>query len=314
MLMHSCQMSYNETYMYARIIQTISLCKSLAINIPIRALLLFNDRKVVRDVSYAISAKQKLDIYTPDKPLASSKLRPVVVVVHGGGWIIGDKRERALFSAALAKEGYVVCSINYRLAPQHPFPTAIADFLLALTWVHNHIRKYGGDPDNLSVIGDSAGAHIASLGMTSAEQQQQLYGIDAKRALRSVKRLALYYGIYNLRTVAKINRPNLKTYLRSFMGIKDIDKFQYEELASPVNCVKDFPPTLLIVSEVDPLYSQTIELRDAMKAAHKEYELLFLGKEDYPSVRHGFQSLVWSKGAKAAFLKVVAFLNSNPTK
>lgn len=300
--------------MYARIIQIISLCKSLVINIPVRAFLLFGSCKIIRNIPYAAHAKQRLDIYTPDKTRASNKPRPVVIVVHGGGWIIGDKRERALFSAALTKQGYVVCTINYRLAPQYPFPTAITDFLLALTWVHDYIRAYGGDPEELFVIGDSAGAHIASLGAASGEKQRQLYGVDARKALQSVKRLILYYGIYDLQTVATINRPNLKTYLRSLMGVNDSNDFQYKELDSPLKFAGNLPPTLLIASEVDPLYPQTIEFADAMMAAHKEYELLLLNKANYPAANHGFQSLLWSKAAKVTFIKVVAFLNSNPTK
>lgn len=295
---------------YTRTLQLVSSLKSVGVGVVYRIILLFGGYHITRNLSYDTDAKQKLDIY---KYISKNEaqLRPVAVVIHGGGWVTGDKRERALFAARLAQQGYIVVNVNYRLAPQHPFPAAITDFLSAIKWIHGHIQAYGGDPGHLVVIGDSAGAHIASLAVADGQSHSRLYGVDAHDALQCIRKLVLYYGIYDLRTVEYVSRPNMRTYLRSFTGTNGEDQFKYSDLASPIHFVKDFPPTLLIVSEVDPLYSQTAELSERMKTNHIQYELLLLDRVNYPATKHGFQSLVWSKGAKAAFARVTKFLDSD---
>lgn len=106
-----------------------------------------------------------LDIYTPTAP-ATSGGYPVMVMVHGGGWRAGDKandavgREKAAFFTA---QGYVYVSVNYRLSPAVKHPTHAEDVARALVWVAEHIKDYGGDPGRLTLMGHSAGAHLAAL-------------------------------------------------------------------------------------------------------------------------------------------------------
>jgi acetyl esterase/lipase len=117
-----------------------------------------------------------LDLHAP-KPARNC---PVLVMIHGGGWCIGDKananvgRDKARFFVA---EGFVYISINYRLSPAVRHPAHVQDVARALAWVHDHVATHGGDPGRIVVMGHSAGAHLAALVATDerrlAEQKKE---------------------------------------------------------------------------------------------------------------------------------------------
>jgi arylformamidase len=109
-----------------------------------------------------------LDIYSPATPIKGGA--PVVIMVHGGGWRAGDKasgavgREKAAF---FTSQGYVYVSVNYRLSPAVKHPTHAEDVARAIAWVAKNIKSYGGNPANISLMGHSAGAHLAALVATN---------------------------------------------------------------------------------------------------------------------------------------------------
>jgi acetyl esterase/lipase len=108
------------------------------------------------------SDRQVLDVLRP-KGLDN---RPVVLFVHGGAWLIGDKNLFGLyrnFGRFLAKHGIVAVMINYRLSPAVKHPEHIKDVARAFAWTRRHIKDYGGDPDRIFFCGHSAGGHLASL-------------------------------------------------------------------------------------------------------------------------------------------------------
>ncbi len=94
---------------------------------------------------------------------------PVVLYIHGGGFTAGDKWEGQHWASHLLPWGYAVVSIDYRLAPRHPFPAAIADVQCAIAWVRQHAGEYHLDAQHLALAGSSAGGHLAALaGMAGA--------------------------------------------------------------------------------------------------------------------------------------------------
>ena len=122
--------------------------------------------KVYRDVVYNHMPRVgdgnfTMDIYAPDE----AKAAPVVIMVHGGAWTVGNKQlaigpDQARF---FTEQGFVYISINYRLAPDHPFPAAVEDVASAIAFVHGNIAQYGGDPKWIFLMGHSAGAHSVAL-------------------------------------------------------------------------------------------------------------------------------------------------------
>jgi acetyl esterase len=124
-----------------------------------------HDVEVIRDVAYGDSglSEHRLDIYRP-RGLTRGELDrvPVVLYVHGGGFRILSKDTHWVMGLAFARRGYVVFSINYRLAPAHPYPAALEDCAEAYAWVVEHAASWGGDASRLVLAGESAGANLVT--------------------------------------------------------------------------------------------------------------------------------------------------------
>ncbi len=124
---------------------------------------------VERDVTYcnARGVALKMNVYYPDKP--SNSPWPVVVFVHGGGWTSGDKETTDGLHdiPEFVRRGYLVASLNYRLAPQYQFPAQIEDCKCAVRYLRAHARNYNLEPAKIGAAGPSAGGHlVALLGLT----------------------------------------------------------------------------------------------------------------------------------------------------
>ena len=100
---------------------------------------------------------QSLDVYRPAGRVGE-KL-PVIVSVHGGGWVYGDKELYQFYCMSLAQRGFAVVNFSYRLAPEVKFPASLEDTNAVFAWVLSHAEEYGFDTDNVFAVGDSAGGH-----------------------------------------------------------------------------------------------------------------------------------------------------------
>ncbi len=121
-----------------------------------------------RNVTYCTAGGEalKMDLFLP-RP--GNGPAPVVVYIHGGSWVGGDKFEVGLAGNELAKKGYVVASINYRLGPKHKWPAQIQDAKCAVRYLRASARQYNLDPHRIAAWGSSAGGHLAAmLGLTDA--------------------------------------------------------------------------------------------------------------------------------------------------
>lgn len=121
----------------------------------------FGDYDRERNVGYGPEPAQRLDIYRPTT--VNSAPRPIVIFLHGGGWVSGSKDQYRFVGEALVSRGHVAVLPAYRLHPRVEFPGFVEDAALALAWVHRHANELGGDPQRVFLMGHSAGAHIASL-------------------------------------------------------------------------------------------------------------------------------------------------------
>ena len=125
-----------------------------------------NEDVAVRELS------PMLRLYTPRSP-KSEKL-PVLVYLHGGGWTIGSQRSCARYCAELTATGRVtVVAVEYRLAPEYPYPCGLEDCVEAYVWTHNHAAEWGGDSRRVAVGGDSSGGNLAVATCLSLMQKGQ---------------------------------------------------------------------------------------------------------------------------------------------
>ncbi len=117
---------------------------------------------ILRDLKYGPDPLQALDLYLP----ASARNAPVLVMVHGGGWVIGDKSNKGVWQNKLrhwGSRGYVLASLNYRLAPEADPLEQAGDVARAIALLQRQIARHGGNPQRMAVMGHSAGGHLVSL-------------------------------------------------------------------------------------------------------------------------------------------------------
>jgi acetyl esterase/lipase len=113
-----------------------------------------------------IHTNLKLDLFWHKKRYgtAFNGKAPIALVIHGGGWIVGHSINSNLpLIYALAREGYLVASVNYRLAPGAHFPSQLADVKAAIAWLKMHSKQFSADPDFIVTLGESAGGHLSLL-------------------------------------------------------------------------------------------------------------------------------------------------------
>jgi len=129
--------------------------------------------------TYAVVEGQtlKLDVYL--SPLKEELQRPAIVVVHGGSWNAGERDDYPQWNEWLARQGYVIFDIDYRIAPQPNWRTATGDVKCAIGWVKSNAEKYGVDPARVALLGRSAGGHLALLAAYSTGEADLPPSCDA---------------------------------------------------------------------------------------------------------------------------------------
>ncbi|MEW6363582.1 MAG: alpha/beta hydrolase [Acidobacteriota bacterium] len=116
--------------------------------------------KIKKNIAYGPESLNKLDVYRP-KELKSA---PVLVFIHGGAWMSGDKSEYAELGKTFSGyHGLVTVVANYRLSPEVQHPAHVEDVAAAIRWVVKNVGRYGGDPQHVFLFGHSAGGHLVSL-------------------------------------------------------------------------------------------------------------------------------------------------------
>ena len=155
----------------------------------------------IRNVAYGESlpgdkgGRNLLDVVLPE---ADGEGRPILLQIHGGGWMIGDKREQGgPLMGYLAERGWVCFAINYRLSPKARFPDHIVDVKRAIAWIRAHAEEYGANPDFLCVTGGSAGGHLTALTALSGNDpafQPGFESVDTR-----VSAAVPFYGVFDFR-------------------------------------------------------------------------------------------------------------------
>jgi len=115
---------------------------------------------LARDIPYGEGPRRTLDVY---RPKVAAPGAPVVVFIYGGSWDSGEKGLYRFVGAALASQGFVTVIPDYRVYPEVSYPSFVQDAAQAVKWAKTHAGEYGGDPAALSLMGHSAGGHIAAM-------------------------------------------------------------------------------------------------------------------------------------------------------
>ena len=200
---------------------------------------------------------------------------PAAVLVHGGGWVAGDKQQYITYIFdPLSKAGFAWFSINYRLAPKYQFPAPADDIEQAIRFVKAHATEYEIDPQRIALIGESAGGQLVSY-----------VGVRNQPGSRVAAVVSLY-GIHDFITAAMEWKPFPHEVL-DLLGIKQVNADTAPLLikASPVMYVnKNSPPFLLIhgSKDEDVPYDQSVEMCARMKQVEARCDLITI-----PGAPHG---------------------------
>ena len=151
--------------------------------------------KCQRNIPYGDGGKRNLlDVYYPEGD--TEKLRPVLIQIHGGAWIIGHKQQQAMpLIHHLVSRGWICVSINYRLSPKEKFPAHIIDVKKAIAWTKQNISQYDGDANFVCLTGGSAGGHLSSLAAVTANAAEFQPGFESSDT--TVQAAVPFYGVYD---------------------------------------------------------------------------------------------------------------------
>jgi acetyl esterase/lipase len=229
---------------------------------------------IANDVTYCTSGdgvELKMDVYYPD---SLDEPVPAVVFIHGGGWSSGDKRQGAELFTTLVHSNFLVVSLNYRLAPQFPYPAQIQDVKCAVRHLRANAAAYGLDPDRIGAMGTSAGAHLAAmLGLTDATEAW-----DTGAYLDQSSKVAAVVDFFGPMDLSQ-EFPGIASALgeQVFGATSASDQVLVE--ASPVTYITpDDPPFLIIHGAADEFVppSQSQILYDRLTAAGVPAELVLV--------------------------------------
>jgi acetyl esterase/lipase len=151
-----------------------------------------------QDIVFAEHDGTKLvgDLYLPK---GHANKAPVLVAIHGGGWQIGTKQFYRYWGLFLARAGYAVFAIDYRIGKPGVYPAAVYDAKAAVQFIRAKAADYNLDPDRIGLIGDSAGAHLSSLIALAGDQYNSAYRDDPNANVpTNVKAVIGFYGVYDM--------------------------------------------------------------------------------------------------------------------
>lgn len=271
------------------------------------------------------SYEAKLDVYTPSEEKEPTSPTPVVVVIHGGGWIAGTKEQRVLEMMPYLQMGFAAVNVEYRLAKSSLAPAAVEDCRCALHWVFVHAKKYNFDPNRVVLQGGSAGGHLVLMtGMLTPKD-----GFDKEcwsgpenvwsenpgtNGEPRVAAIVNWFGIADV--LDELHGANAKGYAVIWLGNQP-NADEIAKRVSPINYVsKSNPPIITIHGDKDTLvpYEQSVRLHKALNAAGVPNQLVTM-----PGAGHGGFTYEQNQRAWAAireFLKknVKVLNDTSPAK
>ena len=206
-----------------------------------------------RRLPYAPGGRRyEMDVFHHrDKPAGA----PVLLQVHGGGWMIGEKEHQGIpLMLHMAARQWVCVSINYPLSPRARWPEHLIAVKRAMQWIREHVHEYGGDPSFVAVTGGSAGGHLAAMLALTAGDESLQPGFESVDT--SVQACVPHYGVYDFtdESGARYARQRLNGLLRRYVMSRDARYPEDYRAASPISRVTaDAPPFLVVHGRNDTL-------------------------------------------------------------
>lgn len=220
-------------------------------------------------------------VYAPERK--DGELLPVVQYTHGGGFVIMRADTVTKLCKRIAVEARaVVVSVDYRRAPEHPYPAPLDDSVAAFRWLREHAREFGGDPARISTAGDSAGGNLAAATALRLQRdgEQLPDAVIMACAWTDLAMTTRSFGVFgpdDLLIDSEIMSYWRSCYVPQPAGWAD-------PLVSPLRAdLSSFPPACIIAAGIDPLYDDNVLFAEKLRAAGRDVEL-----HEYPGMPHDF--------------------------
>lgn len=199
---------------------------------------------------------------TPSRP------RPVILWIHGGGFVAGSADQLIGYLSVLASNGFTIANLEYSLAPENRYPVPIRQAVTALTVIREHAQDYGGDPNRLVIAGDSAGAQMTSqlAAMITNDELARKVGIPIQFPAQALRGVILNCGAYDMYTAQATGFPAIDTLHWAYIGQRNYLRTQAaDEMSTAKHATSAFPPTYINAGDGDPFESQAYELEAILR-------------------------------------------------
>ena len=218
----------------------------------------------------------RLDVYRPKD--IDGKL-PVIVSVHGGGWVYGDKELYQYYCISLVQHGFAVVNFTYRLAPKFKYPAQLEDTNNAFRWVLEHGEEYGLDTGNVFGVGDSAGGQLLGVYACMCTDREYAATLPFSVPEGFVPRaVALNCGVYKLENSGDKNVSNM--LMKDLLPGKGTDA-ELLNLSVMDHVTGSFPPAFIMTAEGDFLAPQAKPLADKLNGLGGYAEYHYYGDADH---------------------------------
>lgn len=230
------------------------------------------------DIPYC--KEQLLDIYYPE---GTRTPLPTIVSIHGGGYVYGSKEIYRRYGMDLARRGFAFVNFNYRLAPKHRFPAPLEDTNAVMEWVCHNAAQYYLDPDRILLVGDSAGAQLASQYAAIVQNPDYATLFSFRTPPITIRALGLNCGRYDMAAWASEPRKGLMLdYLGRDIPASDSRFRVLDAIAA------NYPPAFITTACHDFLREQAQPMYDFLREKGIPAELRCYGAEDDKTVAHVF--------------------------
>ena len=237
------------------------------------------------DILYGDDKKLKkwqyLDVYRPKDSVeadGSLKKLPVIISVHGGAWVYGNKDIYQFYTMNLAQRGFAVVNFSYRLAPEARFPSSLQDTEKVFQFVADNAEKYGFDTNNVFAVGDSAGGHLLSLYTAAISNKEFGKNFDfIKEKNLTLRGVGLNCGKYTLDDAD----PKFQLLRKGFLP-KGGTPEEIDLVNSAAHVTKDFPPAFVMTCEGDFLKEQASLIKAKLDAEGVRNEYHCYGDSSQP--------------------------------
>lgn len=220
-----------------------------------------------------------LDVY---RPRGKAGKLPVIVNIHGGGYVYGSTKQYQFYCVGLAQRGFAVVSFNYHLAPKYKFPTPVRDTNLVMEWICRKAEIYGFDTDNVVIVGDSAGAQLASQYAVICTDPEYAKIMEITPPEFTLRAVGLNCGMYDLKERAG-EIPGNKLMIDYFTKDPSVYGKKLDVLS---HVTEKFPPAYLLSAKGDFLVEQCRPMAELIRSKGVPCEYRIYGDEKTGHVFH----------------------------